>query len=85
MEEICVWIFAVIIFGSLAFLFLALVATAFLGCLTYLLRALVIVVCVCGAVFTIILHPIKGPKALLAGYRAGKQNPHASPVAWLWK
>jgi len=85
MAEIVGWIFAIIIFGSLALMFLALVATSFLGLLIYLLRALVIVFCVCWAVIITIMHPINGPKALLAGYREGKKNPYTSPVAWLWE
>jgi hypothetical protein len=85
MTEIFGWIFAVIILGGLAFMFLALVAYSFLGLLIYLLRVFVIVFCVCWAVSVTIIHPIKGPKALLAGYREGKKNPYGSPVAWLWE
>jgi hypothetical protein len=84
MEDVIGWIFGGLIFGTLALIALAVILSSFCGLFVYLLRALVFVVCICGAVITVILHPIKGPKALLEGYREGKKNPYASPVSCLW-
>ena len=75
MGEILGWIFAVVMLGLIGLIILMLFAAMLLHGLVYLIRVVTFVGCILVAVGVIILHPIEGPKGLLAGYREGKKNP----------